>query len=654
MSSPENQTAPEVETPGPNNEDSGGASIPPAAAKRKPRPRREVLARLEYRARCAVTDIVEPLLAVLNKHGRSLGIYEMNGRFVEPIHGYNGGLTFQELTGPVLVSKLGRNVEIGILSKDGFQVRDCPARVCDAILRRSHECPALSIRRVSRTPMWDPAKQQLLSGNGPRGDVWIKAPAIELPEPCGKAEALAALERIRKEALGEFCFPTKLYESAAVGALMFAAFRTSFRTPAIAISKPSFGAGASTFTDLITTVLCGETMAKFAASSEEDITKKVESSLQMAAPAIIFDNIKSGAAGFNSEVVAQVITEESYGVRPFGRNDTIVPAACNSLVIFNGENLKLNGDLVRRSFAIRLDPQMENPEYRDFARPELISEMRNGGRTQLLKDLYTIFVAYIRSGERVKVRSLAGFSRAQGIWASLVWCGLPDPIATQDLLRSEAPTKQKLRRVHAAWQVLRPGSTAIRLRDLVAATETSNPADTEEIRDARADLSAVIMELKQNPKADSTHTLGNFLNSQVDQCVGRWKLEKTPPSHGVAKWRWRNLDDDGDNVPQADELTREFDAHEDAQTAKAGNGKVHAAPTVDDRAAFFEKELPVPPKTAGELAAEFLAPSEIEALKEIEAASDDRLQWAKPSLSADGIVEIRKRAKAARQRLEAA
>jgi hypothetical protein len=42
--SPENQTAREVETPGPNNEDSGGASIPPAAAKRK-QLRKEVLAR---------------------------------------------------------------------------------------------------------------------------------------------------------------------------------------------------------------------------------------------------------------------------------------------------------------------------------------------------------------------------------------------------------------------------------------------------------------------------------------------------------------------------------------------------------------------------------------------------------------------------------
>ena len=70
----------------------------------------------------------------------------------------------------------------------------------------------------------------------------------------------------------------------------------------------------------------------------------------------------------------------------------------STLWLATGTNLVMRGDMVRRSVVARLDPNVENPEYRnDFTIPDLIAWVRRN-RMRLLSAVYTIFRGHAVAG----------------------------------------------------------------------------------------------------------------------------------------------------------------------------------------------------------------------------------------------------------------
>jgi len=54
-------------------------------------------------------------------------------------------------------------------------------------------------------------------------------------------------------------------------------------------------------------------------------------------------------------------------IRPFGKNDELKECDCRAMTIYaNGNNIRIVGDLVRRTVTCRLDARMELPELRTF------------------------------------------------------------------------------------------------------------------------------------------------------------------------------------------------------------------------------------------------------------------------------------------------
>jgi hypothetical protein len=97
----------------------------------------------------------------------------------------------------------------------------------------------------------------------------------------------------------------------------------------------------------------------------------------------------------------------------------MVTVPCAALLAPNGNNLVLQGDIVRRALVRRIDPQMDRPELRAFDQ-DLLAEGRER-RGNLVADCHTIMAAYLQAGQPSQGVALKGGkldAQRLGIWLS--------------------------------------------------------------------------------------------------------------------------------------------------------------------------------------------------------------------------------------------
>lgn len=105
-----------------------------------------------------------------------------------------------------------------------------------------------------------------------------------------------------------------------------------------------------------------------------------------------------------------------------------------TLVLATGNNLRVRGDLARRSLLIRLDSGIANPDERPFDF-DPVEEVRSN-RGSLVMDALTIVRAYIAAGRpSMKLKPFGSFADFDLIRGALVWLGLPDPADTRDAIK---------------------------------------------------------------------------------------------------------------------------------------------------------------------------------------------------------------------------
>jgi hypothetical protein len=308
---------------------------------------------------------LDPLIRALNTYGHEIGLYLFAGQIVEATQTQQAD-RFIALNEDAFAARLGAQIAFGKEAGGDTKRVPCPADLRRAIFGQTHRLGDIEIKRVATTPVWRAGKLYAAQGFDPTEHIWIDAPAVTLPEVCDRTAAMQALEFIRNE-LREFAFADELSRTAAIAALMSAATRASFRSPAILITKTDHGQGASLLTDLINILLTGNAAPGINASkSQVEVDKEVDSTCLKGGVSIILDNISAGSA-FNSISLAQTITADSRQVRILGvsKAPTI---ECTQLVIANGVNVQIAADLARRFIACKLDPRMENPSEREFAR----------------------------------------------------------------------------------------------------------------------------------------------------------------------------------------------------------------------------------------------------------------------------------------------
>jgi len=316
----------------------------------------------------------------------------------------------------------------------------------------------------------------------------------------------------------EFPFVSDSDKSAYISGIITALVRRSLpAAPLIAITSSTPGSGKSTLGDVIAIIATGKRSPVLSQGSDQNETdKRLSSALMSGDQIIMIDNIEKPLHG---DLLCQATTQPQLRLRPLG-SPNLLTVPTNSLLMANGNNLYVKGDMRRRVKVIRLDPQMERPEQRKFNK-EILKYVKKH-RGALIKAALSLPLAYKAAGyPNVNVPTYGGFSEWER-WCRfpLIWLGLPDPLLASESLRELDPDMQNQRQLFAAWYELFKSERL-----------TANQA----IHRGNNDL----QEIFQIVTADHTSSrrLGNWLKRHKGKIVDGLKLESDMDTHKkVQQW----------------------------------------------------------------------------------------------------------------------
>lgn len=131
--------------------------------------------------------------------------------------------------------------------------------------------------------------------------------------------------------------------------------------PALLVTKPVAGSGATKLIESAQILLFGSTSTRPAFPKDEDERRKaIFSALRASTAIMLFDNVKGTV---DSPVLAALLTSTTFTDRVLGRSqERSVPN--NASVAITGNNPRFTEELVRRLSLCRLDAGVPNPEKR--------------------------------------------------------------------------------------------------------------------------------------------------------------------------------------------------------------------------------------------------------------------------------------------------
>lgn len=189
-------------------------------------------------------------------------------------------------------------------------------------------------------------------------------------------------------------------------------------------------------------------------------------------------------------------------------------------VFANGKNVRMSGDLRRRTITACMDPNMERPYERSFNGDPVAAVRRDRGR--YVAACLTIARAYVLAGlpdAPAPLASVAGRSRL--IAGALVWLGAGNPIETVAAGDSEHEGRDEFAAVMDAWP---SDLTEYKTGELLARACETDPMTNDP---ARPDWADAIRPVATDQRAKlSANTPGVWLRDNRDRTAGQWKLKR--------------------------------------------------------------------------------------------------------------------------------
>jgi hypothetical protein len=193
----------------------------------------------------------------------------------------------------------------------------------------------------------------------------------------------------------------------------------------IAIGAPQPGSGKSLLAQLLRIVHGGVFRSEFPENKAE-LRKQITSILDTtSAPVVQWDNVMGT---LRSPVLDGLLTSAEWTDRVLGATADI-STPNDRLWVITGNNLRIGGDLARRTLWITIDAQMEHPETRvDFKHPDL-AEWAEKHRGKILWALLTLINSWVEADRPVlELKTTDSFGQwvrvTGGIVAHAGWSGV--------------------------------------------------------------------------------------------------------------------------------------------------------------------------------------------------------------------------------------
>jgi putative DNA primase/helicase len=358
-------------------------------------------------------------------------------------------------------------------------------------------------------------------------------PMPVIPEQPTRGDAEQALQTL-DELLSEFPFADAASRSVALSALVTPVVRGALAfAPLHVATAPIAGSGKSFLFDTAAAIATGkECPVLSAGANNEETEKRLHGAALSGQPLISIDNLNGVLRG---DFLCQLTTQALVEVRRLGSTGNFRIRNC-ATVFANGNNIEIEGDLVRRTIRCTLNPEMENPEAREFRGNPFRAVLADRGK--FVAAALTLVRAHLVANEPASVKPLAGFEDwSRLVRAALVWLGCADPVGTQEELRTEDPAVVALDLVVEAWAKLIESNTD---KDRAfTATELLEQNDNDLDRELRAATNT------RNDQALSTVKVGQFLKRHQGRVRRGAKVVAKYDTHSKRQtWQlvgWANL-----------------------------------------------------------------------------------------------------------------
>jgi hypothetical protein len=458
-----------------------------------------------------------------------------------------------EMTNMALRDELSRHINFTVYDVRSKKDRpiNCPADIAEGLLHRVGRWEFPVLTGIISTPVIRP-DQSLVDKIGWDAATGLYLAPGEAAIPELKAEptredALGALDYLMHP-LREVPFTDDASKSVVLSGILTALDRPMLDfAPIHAIDAPQAGSGKGLLCNYISIIASGhEAPAVMANDDPTETDKSIAAKLMQGHSTILLDNVTHP---LESALLAQLMTQGSLDLRVLGQSRTVtVPNS--AFVMINGNNLALLGDLPRRSLKSRLDARHDKPELRVFKSEHPLAVARRD-RPMLVAAGLTILLAFRRAGSPTPdgVTPLGSFEMwSDHIRNAIIWLGVPDPVKTQDAIRSVNRKHDAHLALMAAWLAAHPSATGdatvmVTARRLIELAGERQQGDAfaykhPELRDALLSVAGS----RSGRDIDATR-LGQFLARNVDVAAGDMRIEKDDViAHGGgAMWRVAKL-----------------------------------------------------------------------------------------------------------------
>ncbi len=349
--------------------------------------------------------------------------------------------------------------------------------------------------------------------------------------------------RLVWDAIGQFPYAGLADRANALGLLLTPVLRAAIdgQVPLALIDEPRAGTGKRLLTEGIVTITVGHSRGTMTeAESDAEWRKKITTTLLAGHPFNVIDNV---TRMLESGALSSALTSRIWNDRMLGKNRE-VSVASNGIWVATGNNIRVGGDLPRRTFRIRLDAKMARPWTRsDFAHSDLMAWIGEQ-RADLVHALLTLARASLVRDLPLPatVPVIGGFEEWRRIVGRAV---LLDPSAGPHFLGNVEEVWESEYTEATEWEALlsswyeRFEDEPVTAKDVHAEVRYDRTMDRRPNPALYEALPAVLAEGVD--KAAFGTKLGTALNQHRDTRFGAEeyrleRLEKDPRTH-VVRWR---------------------------------------------------------------------------------------------------------------------
>jgi hypothetical protein len=162
----------------------------------------------------------------------------------------------------------------------------------------------------------------------------------------------------------------------------------------------------------------------------------------------------------------EILTNVLVRPRLLGLSENIIVNNTN-LLCWNGNNLQIAGDMIRRVLRMYIEPNVEHAFYKEFDFDPVDYAQKH--RVRIVMAIVTLICAFLKARDKTVLKPVQNYDEwSNMIRGPIVWAGGEDPVKSQDEIIEQDEERLGVARVMMAWdEVTEESEEFWKLKDVI-------------------------------------------------------------------------------------------------------------------------------------------------------------------------------------------